>query len=130
VNRQLTSNAEDGPNRPSPSGRGGTRLSAVLLLGHRFPICSLVVPSRQGGWRSRRAYAPLCSETLMLHSVGILGVLHEYACGALRGTRLRGSRALSGRPLRRFVTTWCEKDGLERLSGFGALKRLPHWREQ
>jgi hypothetical protein len=25
VNRQPTSNAEDGPNRPSPSGRSGTR---------------------------------------------------------------------------------------------------------
>ena len=41
---------------------GGTRLSAVLLLGHRFPICSLVAPNRQGGWRSRRGYVHLSNE--------------------------------------------------------------------
>ena len=94
MNRQLTSNAEDGPNRPSPSGRGGTRLSAVLLLGHRFPICSLVVPSRRGGWRSRRAYAPLCSETLMLRSVGLLSVPYSTLAGVW-GTRLRVTRLVS-----------------------------------
>ncbi len=38
--------------------------------------------------------------------LGLLGVLHEYACGAL------SSRALSGRPFRRFVTRRCEKCGL------------------
>jgi len=44
----------------------------------------------------------------------------QYASGGLL------SRALSGRPWRRFVTTWCEKVGLERLFGIGALRRLPH----
>ncbi len=111
MNRQPTSNAEDRPNRPSPSGRGGTRLSALLLLGHRFPICSLVAPNRQGGWRSRRVYAPLCSETLMLHSVGLLNVPYSTFTGAW-GTPLAGRRAWSGRPFHRFVTRRCEKCGL------------------
>ena len=94
MNRQPTSNAEDGPNRPSPSGRGGTRLSAVLLLGHRFRICSLVAPSRQGGWRSRRAYAPLCSETLMLRSFGLLSVPYSMLAGAW-GTRCGSARLVT-----------------------------------
>ena len=59
-NRRAT--PKDRPNPPSPWGRGGTRLSAVLLLGHRFPICSLVAPSCRGGWRSRRAYVHLSNE--------------------------------------------------------------------
>ncbi|MGH9340773.1 MAG: MgtC/SapB family protein [Acidobacteriota bacterium] len=46
-NRQLTSNAEDGSKRPSPSGRGGTGLLALLLLGPIFPICSIVAPRHQ-----------------------------------------------------------------------------------
>jgi len=44
----------------------------------------------------------------------------QYASGGLL------SCALSGRSCLRFVTTWCEKVGLERLSRIGALRRLPH----
>ena len=42
-----------------------------------------------------------------LCSVGLLDVLHEYACGGL------GRSALSSRPFRRFATIWCEQCGLE-----------------
>ncbi len=99
MNRQLTSNAKDRPNPPSPWGRGGTRLSSVLLLGHRFPICSLVAPSRQGGWRSRRAYVHLLNEaqsgrrfrrfvtrTYASLRAGKTPKLREYACVGLSCT--------------------------------------------
>ena len=45
-----------------------------------------------------------------LRSVGLLDVLHEYACGGL------GRDALSGRPFRRFVTSGDEKCRLGRVA--------------